>query len=126
MELVITPTLCKQSKDESGADVAPLFSGSVTVKVPTMPQSYKMKAKFGKKTIGLTDSGDKNTQAFATMELLADIAEDIQSYFVAVDLTELSTNKKIQSVDDLYCYEPAFAIVSEVAMKFIQGFVEKE
>lgn len=123
MELVITPTLCKVQKDESGAEIAPLFSGTVTIELPTMPESFRFKAKYGKRSLHLQQ--DKNEAAFETMELMADIAVDIKKSFSKVDLTELATQKRIESVDDLYSYEPAFGIISEIAMKFIQGFVEK-
>ena len=126
MDLEIVPSICKASKDESGAEIAPLFTGSVTIKIPSMPESYRFKAKYGKKTMGMSGVEDKGEQAFLTMELLADIAEDIQPYFSKVELKEVGSKKSIKTVDDLYSYEPAFPIISEVAMKFIQGFATKE
>lgn len=126
MELTIVPSQCKVTKDESGAEIAPLFSGSLKIKVPNMVESYRFKAKFGKKTVGMTEVEGKNQQAFATMELLADISEAIQPSILSVDLVDLKTNKSIKSVEDLYYCEAAFPIISEVAMMFIQGFVEKE
>jgi hypothetical protein len=126
MELQIVPGICKASKDDAGADVAPLFTGSVTIKVPTMPESYKFKAKYGRRTTGMmSEDKDKGATAFATMELLAEIAEEIQPFFTKVELTEIATNKAVDSVDMLYSYEPAFPVISDVAMRFIQGFAEK-
>lgn len=125
MELEIIPEICKPSKDESGAEVAPAFSGSVTIKVPTMPQSYKFKAKYGRRTTGMAGEKDEHQVAFDTMDLLAEIADEIQPYFTKVQLVEAKTGKSIDSVDMLYSYEPVFPVVSEVAMKFIQGFAEK-
>lgn len=127
MEMVITPTLCKPTKNESGADVAPLFSGTVTIRVPTMPQAFKFKAKYGRRAVGMDGlSGNDTDKGLAMMEFLAEIAEEIQPFFTAVDLTDLQTNKRLTSVDEFYCYEPSFSVISEVAMKFIQGFAEKE
>lgn len=127
MELLITPALCKESKSESGEDVAPLFSGTVTVRTHSMPESYRFKAKLGEKSSEMTAASEnKGKQAAVAMRLLADAAEEIKGCFVAVDLKELSTGVEIKSADDLYSYEPAFGIISEIAMKFVQGFAEKK
>lgn len=126
MDLEIVPSICKATKDEGGQEIAPLFTGSVTIKIPSMPESYRFKAKYGKKTMGMSGVTEKQEQAFATMELLADIAEEIQPFFMKVELKEVKSKKAIKTVDDLYSYESAFPIISEIAMMFIQGFASKE
>lgn len=126
MELTIVPSQCKVTKDESGVEIAPLFSGSLKINVPSVIESYKFKAKFGRKTVGMTEVEGKSDQAFAMMDLLGEMIEAIQPSFSSVDLVNLKTNKAIKSVDELYHHEPAFPMISEVAMMFIQGFVEKE
>lgn len=126
MDLEIVPLICKPTKDESGAEIAPLFSGSVTIRVPSMPESYRFKAKYGKKTVGMQGIDEKTDQAFATMELLADIAEDIQPFFTKVELKEVKSKKAYKTVDELYTQESLFPVISEVAMKFITGFASKD
>jgi hypothetical protein len=124
MDLKIVPSVCEASKDEAGADVPASFSGSVTIRLPTMPESYRMKAKYGRKSIGMAKGDDVETR-LGSMELIAEIAEDIKDNFVKVAIEDLKSGKKINSVEDLYSYEPAFVIIAEVAGKFIQGFAEK-
>ena len=126
MELVITPTACKPTKDEAGQDVPAAFNGTITIRIPSMPESYRFKAKYGKRTVGLGMSEmSKEQSTFVSMELLADIAEDVKGHFLKVDITDVASKKTITSIDELYCYEPAFAIIADVAMRFIQGFAEK-
>jgi hypothetical protein len=126
MELEIVPALCKPTKDESGADVAPLFTGSVTIRLPSVVENYKLKAKYTRKTMGMQNIEDKVEQACLTMDLLADMAGEIQPYFVKVDLKEAGAKKACKSVDELYHTEALFPVISEIAMKFIQGFATKD
>lgn len=131
MELVITPSVCTTQKDEAGADIAPSFIGTVTIKLPTMPQSLRFKAKYGKRMrereSELKASGKdvKEVDSFEVIELMADIADDIAPFLQKVDLTEIATQKKIVTLDELMSYEPSFPILSEVAIKFVTGFAEK-
>lgn len=124
MDLKIVPSVCEVTKDEAGAAVPASFSGSVTIRLPTMPESYRMKAKYGRKSIGVAKD-DEVSARLDSMELIAEIAEDIKDNFVKVSLEDLKSGKKINSVDDLYSYEPAFVVIAEMAGKFIQGFAEK-
>lgn len=124
MDLKIVPQACEVTKDEAGADVPASFSGSVTIRLPTMPETYRMKAKYGRKAVAMK-SEDSLENKLESMELVAEIAEDIKDNFVKVHLEDLQNGRKINSVDDLYSYEPAFGIIAEVAGKFIQGFAEK-
>lgn len=126
MELVITPDICKPQKDEAGVEKPALFSGTVKIKLPTMPESYRFKAKYGRRTMGLGAEGlSKEDSTMLTMELLADIADQIKPNFIEVCLIENESKKEISSVDELYSYEPVFAVVSEIAMMFVQGFAQK-
>lgn len=124
MDLVITPSLCKEQTDAAGKITPAAFSGSVTVKLPTMPESYRFKAKYGRKSVGLDTKSDADV-ALASLEMIADIAEEVKPFFTKVELTEINTKKEIKTVDELYSHEPAFAIIAEIGMKFIQGFAEK-
>lgn len=127
MDLEIVPAICKATKDENGVDVAPLFSGSVTIKMMSMPESYKFKSKYGRKTMAMSGVVEEGSEkAFATMDLLGELGTEIQPFFANVALKDLSNGKEIKSADDLYYYEPMFSVISEIAMKFIQGFSTKE
>jgi hypothetical protein len=59
------------------------------------------------------------------MELIAQVCEDIKPNILKVEIKEMSSGKELSSVDDLYCFEPAFGMIAELGMKFIQGFAEK-
>lgn len=125
MDLVIKPTICEEQKDAAGTVIAPAaFSGTVTIKLPTMPESYRFKAKYGRRSVGL-DTKSEADVAMASLEMIADISEEIKPFFTKVELTDVGNGKQIASVDELYSYEPAFSVIAEVAMKFIQGFAEK-
>lgn len=124
MDLIIEPSACKSSKDEAGVETPASFKGKVTIKLPTMPESYRFKAKYGRRAMSL-DGKDVSDKTMITLELIADIAEEIKDSLVKIELEEISTKKKLASMDDLYSYEPAFGIVAEISMKFIQGFAEK-
>jgi hypothetical protein len=140
MDLEIVPALCKPTIDADGAEVAPSFSGSVTIKIPSMPASYRFKAKHGKKAMELEQHKAKpkpketadekkhreTMDMFLMMDFLADVAEEIQPYFVKADLVNIKTNKSYKTVDELYMNEELFPIISEMAMKFIQGFATKD
>ena len=58
-------------------------------------------------------------------EVVADIAQDIRERFLAVNLEEKATQKKITTVEELYSYEACFEVVSDVALKFVTGFATK-
>lgn len=124
MDLVITPTLCKEQKNEAGDLVPASFSGFVTIRLPTMPESYRFKAKYGRRSVGLNEKSEADV-AMVSLEMIADIAEEIKPFFSVVNLTEVATKKTLSTVEELYSYEPAFSIIAEVGMKFIQGFAEK-
>ena len=124
MDLVIEPSACRPSKDEAGVETPASFKGKVTIKLPTMPESYRFKAKYGRRAVAL-DGKEATDKTMMTLELIADIAEEIKDCFVKVEIEEIGTKKKLTSMEELYSYEPAFGIVAEVSMKFVQGFAEK-
>jgi hypothetical protein len=127
MELVIVPNICKPQKSEDGLETAPSFQGSITIDIPSTPELYRFRSKYGRK-MNLNDMANmenKTEQAFATMDLIGEICEEIKPKILKVDLIEVSTKREIKSVEDLYCYEPVFGAVTEIGMKFIQGFAEK-
>jgi hypothetical protein len=127
MDLVFVPSACKESKDEAGKEIPAKFSGSITIKLPTMPESYRIKAKYGRKSVdtfgGKTE--DSIDSRLVLIELLADIADEIKGNLLKVDLVYLQDNKKIKSADDLYSFEPGFEIIAEIGSKFLSGFAEK-
>lgn len=124
MDLVIVPSICQDQTDAAGKVTPAAFSGSVTIKLPTMPESYRFKAKYGRRSVGLDQKSEADV-AMASLEMIADIAEDIKPFFTKVELVDVQTKTKLKSVDELYSYEPAFAIIADVAMRFVQGFAEK-
>lgn len=126
MELEVIPSQCKTSKDESGAEIPAPFSGSVTVRLPSMGEAYKFKAKYGRKMHDVDLKKLDNTESiFALMDLTGDLCEEIRGNFIKVNIKEVSTGKELKSADEIFTYEPAFEIVAEIGLKFVKGFAEK-
>lgn len=140
MDLKIIPSICLPKKDkETGAEIAPAeFQGHVKIRLPEMPAVFRFKAKYGKEflkrrdTVELakTQTKELSDETFQrvqleTMEIIAQIAEDIKGHWSEIDLIEVKTGKHISSVDELYTTEACFEVISEIGIKFIEGFAEK-
>jgi hypothetical protein len=127
MKLEIVPHACKESKnEETGEVIPPSFEGSVTIKLPSMPESYRFKAKFAKRYVDVdTAKMSKAAMDVETLDLIAAIAEEIRPFFLEVKLKDLENGKEITSAEELFYYEDGFGIIADIGMRFVKGFAEK-
>lgn len=133
MELTIHPNACTEQirKDkETGEErkVPPVFEpgGKVVITLPTTPVQYRFKAKYGKRWRDhFKGREESDVDPLEMMELLADVIEDIMPHLKSVDLVSCATKQKIDTVDQFVCDEECQSVISEIALKFIFGFAEK-
>jgi hypothetical protein len=133
MELKVCPKACEElekKNKETGeiTKIPPRFEpgGSVTVRLPLMTDVFRLKAKYGRRFREASAKGEgDDVDTFEALELLADIVEDVQKYFVSCDLVCAKTKTQIKTVEELMSFELGQEVLSELAFKFVFGFAEK-
>ncbi len=107
MEKTIIPAQCTIQKltlkDGTVKEVPPSFEGNVTIRLPSMPEFMRYKAKFGRHVIKSDDAveTDQLLRELFAMDVIAEVAESTKPNWVSVNLKEISTGHEIKTVEDL-------------------------
>lgn len=108
------------------------FEGFLEIRCPSYPERLRLPKELGIENLAPEDESkdadhrEKMERVFKNLELMALCADKIKTYITAVDLKDKTAGVELKTVDDLYDYPHASAIVAGLCSKFITGFVEKK
>lgn len=134
MDLKYTPSQLEVREKLAEGDETPLlqdaFEGYLKIKCPSYPDRLRLPKELGVENLGIEDNPEAGKKeqmqnAFKNLEVMAACAEKIRSYVVEVDL-KYKDGTELKSVDDLYDFPAAGAMVAGLCTKFLMGFVEKK
>lgn len=113
MEILYTPSVCKQVDDQ-----APTFKGEIKVKVPNFEERYQFIEDAG---LDVGDDGGIQKRG-GNFAIIRNMVKASEKFYVSIDLTRISDDKKFNSFQDLTMDSTCDEILIEVAKEIRSGF----
>lgn len=122
INMKFTPAACREQtvtgEDGTVKVTPPMFSGTITLKVPTYDERYEYIEECG---IDVGDDGDVSKKK-SNLSIMRSMVKFSQKFYVSVDIKKIEIGHEYKSFEDLSLDPDCDGILMEVAREVRGGF----